>query len=229
MNIGEQLKNRREEKNLSLYEISDLTKIPVNLIINIENNDFKSISGRFYAVSFLRTYAKYLDFNINIDEIIPPEQGKNEEKLFFQKRLYVKNRNTLFKNIVMLIMVLSIGLVVVSKNDTETIQKKEQLSIPVISKIPAKKIIKKGKNGIWIKGISRESTWIRVIADKSRSQSTLKTGATYYWYADKHMNLRIGNVRGIDIFYKKNEDGNYAVMDIIEGNTRGVNEIDIYD
>src|SRR5690625_2192743 len=57
MQIGEQLKEAREQKNLTLDDIQATTKIQKRYLIAIEHEDFHALPGRFYARAFIKEYA----------------------------------------------------------------------------------------------------------------------------------------------------------------------------
>ncbi|GEM00830.1 XRE family transcriptional regulator [Halolactibacillus halophilus] len=58
MLIGEQLKERRLEKGLTVEDIQSVTKIQARHIQAIERNDFSLIPGNFYVRAFIREYAQ---------------------------------------------------------------------------------------------------------------------------------------------------------------------------
>jgi len=58
--IGEQLRAAREERGLSLDQISDETNIAKRYLAAMENEDFSVFPGDPYIVGFLRNYAEYL-------------------------------------------------------------------------------------------------------------------------------------------------------------------------
>lgn len=59
--IGPILKRVREEKNISLEEISEATKIRVKYLQAIENEQFELLPGAVYAKGFVNTYIRYLN------------------------------------------------------------------------------------------------------------------------------------------------------------------------
>jgi cytoskeletal protein RodZ len=68
MHVGAQLRRAREERELSLSDLSQITKIRVALLKALENNDTLTSSGDFYTRGFLRAYAAAV--GLNPDEII---------------------------------------------------------------------------------------------------------------------------------------------------------------
>ena len=58
--IGEKLKTSREEKGLSLDEVSEDLKISVKDLENIESGNRKAFQDVFTLKQYIRDYAKYL-------------------------------------------------------------------------------------------------------------------------------------------------------------------------
>lgn len=69
--LGKILKEKRLEKNLSLREVSDRTKIRVNILEGIESGNCTDLPP-IYMKAFVRTYCDFLD----IDKSIIPEDYK---------------------------------------------------------------------------------------------------------------------------------------------------------
>ena len=68
MDVGAQLRRAREERELSLSDLSQITKIRVALLKALENNEPLTSSGDFYTRGFLRAYAAAV--GLNPEEII---------------------------------------------------------------------------------------------------------------------------------------------------------------
>ena len=68
--IGEKLKTSREEKGLSLEEVSEDLNITVKELENIENGNRKSFNDVFSLRNYIYEYAKYLglDYNHLVEE-----------------------------------------------------------------------------------------------------------------------------------------------------------------
>jgi len=58
--LGEELRRRREEKELSLGEISEKTNIGTRFLKAIETENYSSLPGGLFTRSFIRTYAKHV-------------------------------------------------------------------------------------------------------------------------------------------------------------------------
>lgn len=66
--VGQMLRLAREEKEWSLLETEEITKIRVRYIQALEEEEFGILPGATYVKGYLRTYAKQL--GLNPDEII---------------------------------------------------------------------------------------------------------------------------------------------------------------
>jgi cytoskeletal protein RodZ len=61
--VGEQLKDERLRREMSLADIATDTRIPMRHLEAIENSDFGTLPGATYAVGFTRSYARCLDLD----------------------------------------------------------------------------------------------------------------------------------------------------------------------
>ncbi len=58
--LGQELKRRREEKKITLQEISDATRIGIRFLQAIEADDYSALPGGIYSRSFIKTYARFV-------------------------------------------------------------------------------------------------------------------------------------------------------------------------
>ncbi|MUK89844.1 helix-turn-helix domain-containing protein [Ornithinibacillus sp. L9] len=65
MGIGARLKEAREEKDISLESLQDLTKIQRRYLIAIEEENFSILPGKFYARAFIKEYANAVGLDAN--------------------------------------------------------------------------------------------------------------------------------------------------------------------
>ena len=61
--IGQQLRVAREERGIALREISDQTRISMRYLEAIETNDYKRLPGGIFNRSFIKAYARCVDFD----------------------------------------------------------------------------------------------------------------------------------------------------------------------
>jgi len=81
--IGTLLKKERQEKGISLEEISRKTKIQVRFLQSLEEGDFSCFAGKVYIKGALRNYAEAI--GINAGELLSYYERINEEKSSLQK------------------------------------------------------------------------------------------------------------------------------------------------
>lgn len=72
--LGNRLKQAREEKNISLDDLQAITKIQKRYLLGIEEGNYSMIPGKFYVRAFIKQYAEAV--NLNPDMIF--EEYKNE-------------------------------------------------------------------------------------------------------------------------------------------------------
>lgn len=66
--LGERLKSERQERGITLEDLSAHTCVSVSLLSAIENEDFDELPGGLFNVSFVRQYARYV--GLDEDEIV---------------------------------------------------------------------------------------------------------------------------------------------------------------
>jgi cytoskeleton protein RodZ len=63
--IGMLLRNAREQSEQDLTDISNLLRIRLVYLQAIEDGKFKTLPGMTYAIGYVRSYAKYLDLDVD--------------------------------------------------------------------------------------------------------------------------------------------------------------------
>lgn len=140
--IGEYLRKAREEKELSLKDIQEITKIRLQYLEAMENGDFEGIPGEVYRKGFLVNFAnavgldgqqlleKYYQLKNEIPQIQPvsaeeqpevsqvamentkPESPKQENAKPQVKRLRLKKKANLWIGIAILILIAAVFLII---------------------------------------------------------------------------------------------------------------------
>ena len=86
--LGDRLRNARIEKNLTLLDVEEATKIRNKYLQALEEENFDVIPGRTYIKGFLRIYSKFLDIDpeeiISEFELIYSPDIQEDEHLHFQ-------------------------------------------------------------------------------------------------------------------------------------------------
>jgi cytoskeleton protein RodZ len=58
--VAEQLRRAREEQNLNVYQVAEITKIKTDHVRALEDGNYQAFSAPVYIRGFVRTYAKIL-------------------------------------------------------------------------------------------------------------------------------------------------------------------------
>jgi cytoskeletal protein RodZ len=66
--IGQYLRRMREERRMSVEEISRATRMPVVSVERIEADQFDELPGEVFVRGFLKSYARTL--NVPVDEVL---------------------------------------------------------------------------------------------------------------------------------------------------------------
>src|ERR1700733_16024802 len=66
--LGLLLKQKREEKKVTLEEVSLATKIGVRILQALEDGDLEKLPPKAFVRGFIQSYAKYL--NLDVKEIL---------------------------------------------------------------------------------------------------------------------------------------------------------------
>lgn len=73
-NIGEILRNKREQLGMTLVELEEKTKIQRQFLVMIEKNDFKNLPNPDYTRGFITKYASSI--NMSPKELIDKHQSE---------------------------------------------------------------------------------------------------------------------------------------------------------
>lgn len=88
--VGQDLRKLREQKELTLEEISEELKIRKFYLEKIEDGDIQNIPGIAYQRMYLKTYCKYLDLPLEYNTLGAPAN----ENLQSAEGFKALNRNT---------------------------------------------------------------------------------------------------------------------------------------
>lgn len=214
---GTKLKELRKEKGISLEEVSENTKIPIDKLKAIEANVWGYFSNEFYAKSFLRKYSDFLgvpaeDVKIFEDNGAVPPASQIQDTGISRKTVI-----TLICAAIIAALIIC-GLLYMSARQ-KRIKLEETLHKETIS-MPA-------NTTIMVIAITTKPTWVRVICDgKLKEEAVLDAGVQNRWDARKTLKIRISNIEGIDIYYFNISEDGYRKIDIHKGSVGKVNEIE---
>jgi cytoskeletal protein RodZ len=215
--LGEYLRRQRESKGLSLREISDMTKIGINYLRYIEENNFDKIPGEVFLKGFLRLYARSVGLREEeiMERYLTLYKEKDKEDID-QKVIKVRHRRFPFRLslrakpswlwvIPILLFAILLFKEITKKNvqpllpSTEVKTLTQPMSPPVLSQdIPQKLTLS-------IEAI--EETWLKIIIDdgKEVKDILLNSGDKVSFDAEKNFGLTVGNAGGIKVNFNGKE------------------------
>ena len=63
LTLGEKLRQAREERGISIREVSEQTRISSLYLEAIENDNYKTLPGGIFNKGFVKSYAKFVGFD----------------------------------------------------------------------------------------------------------------------------------------------------------------------
>jgi len=209
--LGKRLKKGREEKGISLEEVSKATKISKSVLRDLENDHYDALPPPVFIRGFIRSYSRYVGLNekelLNLWEEILAKKRVDES----QRKEKPKKDFDRKKLIPLLIILLILSFLLIFNLTTKKSSKIEIPSEPKksigteIPKIKEKGILNETSPPITyipiklgVTCISR--TWIEVTIDNEPSfEVTLFPGEEVSWGGEKRIELKVGNAGGIEI------------------------------
>lgn len=224
--LGKELIELRLIKGLTLKQVSELTRINIKYLENLENNNFNFLP-EIYVRSFLKSYVRAIDgdekyiFQL-FDEITKhkneditenkseiekniPQKEKEEKKDFFSfyKTLNAKN----IKIILGLIFLITLVLIIIhnTKNEIRETEKIKSKKSDTIETIKSENLSEDFNNIVisdsLLLGItSTDSVWIRVKMDNIKvSEVYMLKNENKYFKAKDKFELLIGNAGAISL------------------------------
>lgn len=230
--LGSYLRQMREEKDLTLEEVSTKTRISVQYLLWLENDQFEKFPSPVYARSFLKTYARYLkvDPEVILEEFDSkhlPSLSKSipsSSQYSFRKR----KRETAIGAIALMAIIFvtwyslrerrestapqvisspsSLGKVASSSlSPPPSVTSESRVAPPSLALSPKQKPREKKASieSLNLVAIARENTWVKVVADgKKIFEGIVKKGKRVEWKAKDKFTLRIGRADGLDLYFK---------------------------
>lgn len=97
LTLGEKLRQAREERGISISEVSEQTRISSLYLESIENNNYKPLPGGIFNKGFLKTYAKYIGFDeqeaiLEYNELMASTEGEDDLRTYKPEVLTDDNR-----------------------------------------------------------------------------------------------------------------------------------------
>ncbi len=238
MSLGSRLKKERENKDLTLSQISEKLRIPREKLEALENDDYSVFEGIFYAKKFLKSYADFLDVSINSVEL---QKIESKSKSVYRQESTVPEspkRSNLFQILLFLLLcaVIVWGLTDNYRYKSGGLESTPEKSvrqnyITEIENAVELPEIYSGysvfKNKLMAKAVTTESTWVQVVTDQELFyQGMLRANTTFYWEAEEQLFIKVGYIPGVDIYFRENDREDYNKVDMTPGSRGDINEVE---
>jgi len=214
--LGEYLRKHREEANLSLKEISLITRIRCEYLKALENEEFEKIPGEVFVKGYIKEFLKTI--SIEPSEAIRLYNEQKEESLAAQeplpppRKIKLSPQVFLYPLVAMLIIIPIIILYSYGKSPSnfDGKVKGESKIDRVVTMIPnpvtPAEADYTNKHVLEIKAI--EDTWIFLRIDDNLTYSMiLEPGQKRIWTGDRQFLLKVGNAGGISLTFDGREIG----------------------
>lgn len=213
--IGQRLKNKRLEKNLSLEDVYKNIKIHPRVLTALENDTAQKKLNRFYIKNFLYAYAEFLgletsqitDEYLNFHKANPNPFSQAAEQI---------NILAFFKNpksrivFILFLVVFIFGLFPVFKPKQNAVPLKIKAEYPTSENFTDKTIHRTGFPKIdeeqRLKLVVRvkNEVWMQVKSDeKIIFEGNLKKGGIRYWTAGDCFELWVSDGKGLELELNK--------------------------
>lgn len=222
--IGEVLRRKREEKQITLSEISTRTKIHHETINALEENRFSDISGPTYVRSFLREYARFL--GLDGEKLVnryKNEYSQDAEQLLFLKGEKVAGEGTkryIFPLIIfgsalitlLLVWWLSFTLMRMARNVRAKAERRvvelmppqrmavpEEVAVPEPEPEKTPPVLVPGRiSPVMLKAFALGDTWLQIKCDgRIIFEGVLNKGVTETWEAKEKIELWTGKAKNL--------------------------------
>jgi cytoskeleton protein RodZ len=222
---GETFRSARQQRNLSIDEVSKRTKIGVRVIESIESDNLQALPPA-YMRSFVKTYSQFLnipepdDLSLGekpLAERFQPHETEFTSPLSMPKDVftpaYFSDQSARTKRLLTIIystigfLIAIAGYLVLAapkvprKADDTMITRPLRIIAETIkpgSMLDSATLAKQANlDSLVLEARADENVWMNVVMDKKRSeQITLEAGKSYRWSAERQLALSLGNAGG---------------------------------
>ncbi len=233
-NLGQYLKNIREEKKIPVAQVAQELKTSMDIIQAIDNNEYERLPAPIYVKGYLRSYAKYMGLDgeaiVELYKKLYPTETKQELVLEKQKLPGINfNWQKLFQPKVLIpLCAIPLALILLLVFFLFRPAKQEPLSpqSPLKSRPvreatqqpaqpePPEKIIEPSalvtplKTPISLTAKTTDAVWLRIHTDgKLIFEGILAKGEQKNWTATSEFKLRIGNPGNLNLIVNDQQLG----------------------
>ncbi|MEN3026502.1 MAG: RodZ domain-containing protein [Chlorobiota bacterium] len=210
--LGERLRARRQELGLSLYEISQTTKIRLPILQALEANEL-SVLPAVYMHQFARRYGEFLNIpSEELQQLLEQHFGplgiaRSEQPPRSYRRSSTARRQSRFWIAQALIYGGLVGIVVAVVyyffQPAEPQQQAQQGRVEEVIVQPVQSVpTVDRKDTIWrLRAVARDTVWLSIVVDGRQSEQTLlQPGQEREWFVERIAMLSVGNAGGVELW-----------------------------
>lgn len=199
MTLGDQIRTARLAKNLSIEQLSKLSRVSVRIIMSFEDDNF-AIDARVFVQANLTAIAKVL-------EIPLPEPTKTIERDFLQQTVNVLDRDGTplqrrnYTPLVMAIGLILLFAVIIYGLFTRTPGSYEPLPDISLSSTPSASATSNLASGVTVVLLAESRSWVSVKNSSNQIifERILETGEQLTFTDTLSLTVTVGNAAGVNI------------------------------
>ena len=214
--LGQELKDAREQRGVSLRSISEATHIGMRFLQAIENDDYDQLPGGIFNKSFVRKYARHIGLDeeqvlARFDQLMV-DKGVEPQKLTvnYLDDFEEKSSSSRFWLPALIFMILCAAAYAAYQYSASTGQPKDQVaqsatpaptSTPEPTPTPTPEPTPTPTTELRLRiAANTGDCWMRIGTDDLQPQIlTLKTGETKEFAATDKLVLDLGNVLSVNL------------------------------
>ncbi|HWR71867.1 MAG TPA: RodZ domain-containing protein [Nitrospirota bacterium] len=217
--LGSYLSSAREAKGIDLHDAAQQTRISINYLRAMEQEDFNKLPGEVFLKGFLKSYARFLGLEEaevmkryqemrpakKVQAAVPDQQQETTENAAEQgDRKKLPLEPLLWGAVIFIALAVLLFAALPDRGRRETpaaapgtTEKKQPDAGPAQPQQPEK---------LYLEIIALEDTWLLVRMDISpQKKAVLKKGESVIWSADERFLLSYGSAGAVKLLLNGNE------------------------
>jgi transcriptional regulator with XRE-family HTH domain len=223
--LGEYLRTAREAKDIDIRDAAQQTRISINYLKALEDEDFAKLPGEVFVRGFLKNYARFLNLDQNealkryaeltSKPAAPPVAGEGEvretEKKLFPQEVPERSETPIEPFIwgaAIFLALIALLFTALPKGHLIKSDPAERSGLPVVPSVPldSSVTLSAGQEKLYLEIIALEDTWLLVRTDTSpQKKAVLKKGESLIWSADERFLLSYGRIGDVKLLLNGQE------------------------
>jgi len=219
--LGKYLRDAREAMGIDIREAAQETRISVNYLTALEEEDFSKLPGEVFVRGFLKNYGRYLHLEetevikryaeLKPQTVTPPSPPTDEEKetVISEQGTVKKVRKAPIEPFVWgaaIFISLIVFLLTSMPTDKHTGSSSFTVSAPTGTLQGVEQLQARRPDKLYLEVVALEDTWLLVRTDTSpQKKAVLKKGESLIWSADEMFLLSYSDVSAVRLLLNGEE------------------------